>query len=309
MSENLKKKASRRQFIRIASAGASAATLTTVLGNAAAAEPRTPTTAATQARQQQGAAAPPASKAGRMIRQLWFGYLNGVDKAEGERWYYRFHAPEFVRWYGPWLRRYETYGAYDPPTEAITRFGAKPGKYTEMWWASMEDYEEADSNKPGKPYTPGTWPQSTAVILTAMTIIPAKPTEAFIDAEPNHEQPIVRWMRVFRYPSGVSREEGDRWYLEIHSQELKQIPGLLRYVSYRALDYSRARSEGPYVQWHRVDELWFSSLATWRQALVESPPRYTAPRWAKEEPFVTMASDFVRIKSDVDFLRDTPRVP
>lgn len=65
-----------------------------------------------------------------MIRQLWFGYLNGVDKLEGERWYYRYHAPEFIAWYGPWLRRYETYQAIDPPAEAVTQYGARPGKYT-----------------------------------------------------------------------------------------------------------------------------------------------------------------------------------
>ncbi len=242
-----------------------------------------------------------------MIRQLWFGFLSGVDKAEGERWYYRYHAPEFVRWYGPWLRRYETYSAIPPTEEVKQRFGALPGKYTEMWWPSMQDYEEPGAVKAVRPYTPGAFPRG-ASILSAMTIIPALPTEDFTETDPNIEQPIVRWLRVFAYPDHVTREEGDKWYLGTHAPELKKLPGLMRYVSHRTLDFQLyGNGTGGYRKWDRVDELWFPDTDALHKAV--GGARFTAPKWAQQEPYVTMVSDIVRIKPDVDFLRDNPRVP
>jgi hypothetical protein len=244
-----------------------------------------------------------------MVRQLWFGYLNGVEKMEGERWYFRYHAPEFIRWYGPWLRRYETFNAFDPPAEAMQRYGARPGKYTEMWWGSVNNYRDSRSGST-RPYTPGTWKLSTEVILTAMTMIPAYPTDIHTGEEVNLDMPVVRWMRVFRYPEGVSQEEGDKWYLSVYAEEAKKLPGLIWYVSYKTVDFRTPRPSGPYVKWHRVDEMWFPDMATWKKAALEGSVKFTAPSWAKDkqEPFVEMYSDLIRLKPDVDFLHDLPNM-
>ena len=114
----------------------------------------------------------------------------------------------------------------------------------------------------------------------------------------------MRWFCVFRYPQGVSLEEGERWYLDTHSREVKEQPGLLRYVSHRAL-------ENPLFSgvWHRMSELWYENMAAWRMAAVDSPPRYTPPPWNGEYPFVHLVSVFVRNKPDVDFLKDDPIIP
>lgn len=304
MSEKMKQ--SRREFVKFTSAGLSGAAMAAVIGPAAEAQTRVAAadspagaapTAAAAARVKQ----PIATAKTKMIRQLWFGFLNGVDKAEGERWYYRYHAPEFVRWYGPWLRRYETFSAIMPGGDAGRRFGAQLGKYTEMWWPSMEDYEEPGAVKNVRPYTPGNFPRGTS-ILSAMTIIPALPTEDFTETDPNPEQPIVRWLRVWAYPDGVSREEGDKWYLETHAPEIKKLDKLMRFVSYKTLDFQPYGAGGAFRTWHRVDEMWFPDMETWHKAFIDGP-KLTAPAWAKQEPWVTMVSDFVRIKPDVDFLR------
>jgi hypothetical protein len=40
---------------------------------------------------------------------------------------------------------------------------------------------------------------------------------------------------VIGYPDRVSPEEADRWYVEVHAKEAAEQPGLLRFVSHRAL--------------------------------------------------------------------------
>ena len=136
-------------------------------------------------------------------------------------------------------------------------------------------------------------------------MVPAMPTEDFLVKEPTPEEvPIMRWYQILKYPDGVSVEEGEKWYLEVHSQEAKEQPGLLRYVSHRVME------KPPIVTpWHRVAEMWYEDFDAWRKAVIDSPPKYTPPSWRKEEPFVDMISTFVPYKPDVDFLRDNPLIP
>ena len=61
--------------------------------------------------------------------------------------------------------------------------------------------------------------------------------------------------------------------------------------------------------WVRVSELWYEDFDAWRKANIDSPPGYTSPPWADSEPFVELASTFVRYKPDVDFLKDNPLIP
>jgi hypothetical protein len=147
----------------------------------------------------------------------------------------------------------------------------------------------------------GTSPAPRAASL----IVPAMPTEDFPGKEPTPEEKhILRWVCVLKYPEGVSLKDGEEWYLRIHSQEMKQQDGLLKYVSHRAVDNSPLNSP-----WVRLVELWYEDFAAWRRANVESPPKYSMPPWGGSAPFVDMASTFVAYKPDVDFLKDNPVIP
>jgi hypothetical protein len=235
-----------------------------------------------------------------MIKHAFIGFLNGMNETDALRWYLRFHSKEVARFVGPWLRRYETFKAFPPPPEA-KRFGAVGGFMTELWYASAEDFTEARANY--RPYTPppGGWPAAGG----SVTIMPAMPTEDFLRKEPApEERHILRWVRMFKYPDGVPPKEADKWYIEVHSQEVKQQTGLLKYTSHRALEKPPAPSP-----WHRLEELWYEDFEAWRKAVIESPPRYTAPPWRKEEPFVDMVSNFVGYKPSYDFLKDSPLIP
>jgi hypothetical protein len=237
-----------------------------------------------------------------MIKQVILGFMAGVDRIIGDRWYFRFHSKEMLRYWGPWLRRYETYRAYDPPPEA-KRFGALDGRLVEMWFDSVEADREARciSNLERTPGTPSPWPRPRSATI----LVPAVPTEDFLGKEPlPEEKTILRWCCIFKYPDGVSLEEGEKWYLEVHSQEVKQQPGLLKYISHRGL-----KEQLPPNPWHRISELWYENISAWRKAVIDSGLHYTPPPWGKKEPFVDMVSTFVGYKPDVDFLRDNPTIP
>lgn len=240
-----------------------------------------------------------------MIREVFLGFLHAANPIVGDRWYIRFHGKEVVRFWGPWMRRYETYRSYEPPPEA-NHFNAVGGRLTEIWFNSLEDFREADTYR--RPYTmPSSWRAGAA----ALTMIPAMPTQNFLGKEPTpEEKTILRWVRIFRYPEGVSLEEGDEWYLNTHSQEVKQQAGLLKYVSHGSIAVPKDERSGPFpTPWQRLDELWYEDFGSWRKSNVESAPKYTKPAWGGSDPFVEMASIFVGYKPDIDFLKDSPQIP
>lgn len=178
------------------------------------------------------------------------------------------------------------------------------GRLTELWYPNVADWKEAAPY--ARPYTPpaGGWEKFFGR-NSAVTIVPAMPTEDFLGKEPTPEETtILRWVQVFKYPEGVSLEEGDKWYLGVHSAEAKRQPGLLRYVSHRVPD------DAPFkTPWLRVSELWYRDFAAWHEAMSKTATDYTKPRWSAAYPFVDMISTFVSYKPDVDFLRDNPAIP
>ena len=225
-----------------------------------------------------------------------------LNPIEADRYYFRFHSKEVVRFFGPWLRRYETFRALDAPPEA-DRFGVRRGRLTELWYNSVAEFREA--RPVSRPYTPppGGWGAFFGRTGAATTIVPAAPTEDFLLKEPTpEERPILRWYQVFKYPDGVSAAEGDAWYLR-HAEEVKSQPGLTHFVSHRALDEPPVPSP-----WRRVSELWYDDFAAWRAAIAGAAD-YTPPPWGGTYPFVDMVSTFVGYKPDVDFLKDNPAIP
>lgn len=234
-----------------------------------------------------------------MIKEIDIGlFTDAPSRVEATRYYLRYHAPEIVRLSGPWFRRYETYQAYDPPKEAVERFGAVGGRYTEIWFT---DVEEWNTRPPLGAHTKQPW--GSTKMSEAQTIAPALPSEEFLNLNPDHEEtPIIRWFTAIKYPEGVSVEEGEKWFLEVHAQEAKNQPGLLKFVSYRTIAESDSK-------WVRVNEYWYKDFAAWRKAVIESPPKYTAPKWGGKYPFVVMVSTFIDVDPDYDLLKGGYTVP
>lgn len=234
-----------------------------------------------------------------MIKEMDIGlFTEAPSRVEATRYYTRYHGPEIVRLSGPWLRRYESYLAYDPPEEAVEMFGAVAGRYSELWFTDVEEWQ---TRPPLGAHTKPPWEQKR--MGAAQTIATALPTEEFFNTNPNHEEtPIIRWLTAIKYPKGVSVEEGEKWFLELHAKEAKEQPGLLKFISYTSIPEGNS-------EWVRVNEYWYKDFDAWRKAVIESPPKYTAPSWGGEYPFVEMVSTFVDVKPDLDFLKGNYIVP
>src|SRR5580693_233034 len=65
-----------------------------------------------------------------------------VDNQQFDPWYLNVHAQECLRYFGPWLKRYEAYHAIAMPPEAH-RPDAYTGRYMELWYDNIEAWKEA----------------------------------------------------------------------------------------------------------------------------------------------------------------------
>ncbi len=237
---------------------------------------------------------------------------------EMERWLYRDHAPDTLSQLAPILDRYVTYRAVPEP-KGSSKFCVYNWRMTEHWWKEIPfhgvmEHGSALSEIWAKNYHKAVGlPQGEA----ARTAKWEAKAPAFIFVTPRinndfkgngltlNDGPFLRWVTVFKYPEGVSVQEGDDWYLNIHAKEVAEQPELKRFFSFSAIEPSSM--VGPFK---RVSELWYANGNAWRKAVVESNRKYTQPAWAKYDqyPFLEPGVDFVSIflleRPECDFLRD-----
>jgi hypothetical protein len=279
--------------------------------------------------------------AGGMVKEVAMGvFTNAPSQQELDRYYLRYHGPEVMKFSGPWLRNYKLWQPYDPPKEAMERFNAVKGRYAELWFSSEEEYLDRPAHGPmSKANFKSVGENKQTVVM-----VPAKPTEEFYDPDPNPEEtPILRWVQITKYPDNVSVEEGEKWFLNVHAQEALKQPGLMKFVSYKVLtevgdkmmklmmksgglpnviqnadvksgapvpNQGAATSGMPKMKnWVRINEYWYKDFDAWRKAVLDSPPKYTAPSWGGQYPYVEMISTFLPYMHDVDFLKGGYVVP
>jgi hypothetical protein len=229
-----------------------------------------------------------------------------------ERWYHRDHAPEIVRRYGPWLSRFECYLPVHAPADAQA-YGFYNWRMTEGWWRELP---QAGSETDLCFTPPPVWPR------VAACFVPPQPTDSFVvgDFLPL-EKVGLRWLVLFRYPKGVSRDEGEEWFLRVHAPEVAQQPGLLRFFSYRVVREAgsvpgRWRPDtlpSPaqiQTSWDRVIELWYETFDDWRESVTAATAACSKPGWRTQdkypfvEPFTDFVSTFILERPNDDFLRD-----
>jgi|WetSurMetagenome_2_1015567.scaffolds.fasta_scaffold239868_1 hypothetical protein len=263
-----------------------------------------------------------------MVKEVAMGvFTNAPNQTELDRYYLRYHGPEVLKFSGPWLRNYQLWLPYDPPGEAVERFNAVKGRYAELWFSSEDEYLDRPAHGPMSKANF----KSVGENRQTVVMVPARPTEEFYDPDPNPEETtILRWVQIICYPDNVSTEEGEKWFLNVHAQDALKQPGLMKFVSYRVLTEAgdkmmklMMKSGGlPAVtqgatasgvpktkNWVRVNEYWYKDFDAWRKAVLDSPPKYTAPSWGGQYPYVEMISTFLPYTHDVDFLKGGYVVP
>lgn len=246
------------------------------------------------------------------------------DLPASERWLLRIHAPETLSWIGPWLDEYVSYRVVPPPPYMhpdVVRYGyynwrvtnhvynETPPPPTKMWTivAPLPHPVRHTATDVKQIYTTKVDGRREAPHMHVLCYVPFEPTQDFMGGGLNPwERAILRWVTVFKYPEGVPVEEGEKWYLGVHSEEVMKQPELTRFYSFRTINFP---GHPPYP-WHRVSEMWYENFNGWKKSIVDSPPRYTEPSWAKDgeypflEAYVDFVSAFILERPTNDFLRD-----
>ncbi|MGB9660755.1 MAG: hypothetical protein ACPL5F_01895 [Moorellaceae bacterium] len=239
-----------------------------------------------------------------------------------ERWLLKDHCVETLALHDPILDRYVSYRAVPPP-EGAEAYGYYNWRMTEHWWREspfptgdqMEVYTSLAERWPpeyedivGLPkgeFRSSKWlgkPEGPHPPVFAF--VPRRPTEDFkgrgltLDDGTN-----LRWIIAIKYPEGVPVDEGEDWYLNVHAKEVMAQPGLKRFFSFRVLEQPKV---GP---WIRISEQWYENANAWHRAVIEEPPLYTKPPWARYdrypflEPYVDFVSTFILECPTNDFKR------
>ena len=228
-----------------------------------------------------------------------------------ERWYTRYHAPEVISKDGPWLARFIGYRPLPVIPEAL-QYGYYNQRVTEAWFRS-EDKRPTNiinfNRKP--PWVKEAKEKIVKAIPDVSISVTEPPADVFLSGRfKADDKTILRWYTITKYPKGVSIADGEDWFLNIHSKEVLQQPGLIAYFSYRAVKIPE-QSPG----WVRLTELWYEDFRGWKKAVIESPPKYTKPPWAKYdkypflEPYVDFTSTFLMERPDHDYLKEVSTYP
>lgn len=240
-----------------------------------------------------------------------------------ERWFRERHCPEVLN-QAPWFTRYCLFRCLPPP----------PGA-EEFAWCNyrvhencVRDREERRGVRGLRSFTP--WPEGTKMFTTVASA-PAEPTEDFLGAtlRPT-DTAVLRWVQLIKYPKGVSVEEGEAWFLNIHVPEVMKQPGLIRFFSHKTPPddgkppVPGSEKQAPYkgsqegnalsgVHWDRINELWYKDNRGWVDSNITNPPEYTKPDWASLDhypflmPGIDFASAFLLEYPDCDMLKEFPR--
>ena len=231
-----------------------------------------------------------------------------------ERWYLRYHAAEVIAKDGPFIPRFIAYRPLPVIPEALA-YGHYNMRVIEVWFRNMEDYDGGTSNFHFTWQAP--WAKSPVVwdkfeIPRVSTCVPVPAQNIFLASKYcADEKMMLRWYTFTKYPLGVSLEEGDDWFLNVHSKEVLQQPGLIGYFSAKAVQFPGR----PAATWVRQNELIYEDFNGWKKSVIDKPPKYTKPRWAKYdkypflEPYVDFTSTFIAERPDIDYLKEAHSFP
>ena len=231
-----------------------------------------------------------------------------------KRWYLRYHASEVIAKDGPFITRFIAYRPLPVIPEALA-YGHYNMRVIEVWFHNIEDYYGGNNifhftwQAPWAK-SPVIWDKfeiprvSTCVAVPAQNVFLANKYSA-------DEKTVLRWYTFTKYPQGVSLEEGDDWFVNVHSKEVLQQPGLIGYFSAGAVQFPGR----PAAAWIRQSELWYEDFNGWKKSVIDKPPKYTKPRWAKYdkypflEPNVDFTSTFIAERPDIDYLKEAHSFP
>lgn len=82
---------------------------------------------------------------------------------------------------------------------------------------------------------------------------------------------MIKRVFAFKYADGRPVDEMENWYLDQHTQLAKKMPGIVRYVTYKAVLHA-GMDVFPSPQFYRWTEIWWDNMGSLERAL-QSPER------------------------------------
>lgn len=240
------------------------------------------------------------------------------DLPAAYRWLYKYHVPDSISQFAPYVTKYATYRALPLPKNGED-FGTYNWIMTEHYWminpfntsssaapsglAFKETYDPEYMRITRQPtdgdLRPSHWVGTRdGYHPTVFAFAPMFWEDDFKGAGRTIEDGAnYRWLIVFKYPDGVSQAEGDRWFKEEFAPKVAGLPQVTRLISSRVLD---APKTSPF---QRVAEVWFNDSHGWEAAMDAAKTKVAKPSWAKwgQFPYMEPYKDFVG-----EFLLDKP---
>ncbi|MBQ6622475.1 MAG: acetyl-CoA hydrolase [Mogibacterium sp.] len=250
------------------------------------------------------------------VRSLIYVDLAKEDyRIKLENWLYRYHVPDSISQFGPYVSKYAFYQALPTPPGG-ERFGTVRFQLTEHYWmANPNAFSFAkDHHKILTEYFP-------TDVLVWQNNIPDMGDSKFIDKSEEvniegddarstkgnedlgtvpfvfifvpvwweedlkgegrtvEDGPNYRWNFCVNYPEGVSIEEGDKWLFEEFLPAYTAQDECLRCVT------SKIQKDVNNTDFDRVVEMWFQCPSAWVTATKKAAETCKAPAWAQTPDF------------------------
>lgn len=231
-----------------------------------------------------------------------------------ENWLYRYHIPDSISQFEPYVTKYAFYQALPVP-EGGMRFGAIRMQLTEHYWlANTNNIAKFAHHKALSEYFPPDvlkWQGNIAdedihcVNAEADNARnntkgdAAKGTVPFIfafvpfwweedykgEGRTIEDGPNYRWQMVMKFPEGA-KEEGEKWLKEEFIPAFADCEETTRILS------SRVIKEANGCEFDRVVEMWFEGPTAWKNAVAKASKACAKPSWAETEDFPYLTKSY-----------------
>ena len=120
---------------------------------------------------------------------------------------------------------------------------------------------------------------------------------------------MIRFVHIFNYAEGVSEKDGENWYLHTHVPQVKKLPGIVRYRSWKqwetGLPFPSFGLPSPFNQFVRRTELCFADKVTGINTILENANLFASS--SKGNPgFREFECMFLEEEPEYNLLQDVP---
>lgn len=252
---------------------------------------------------------------------------NEQNRVKLQNWLYATHVPDSISQFGPYVTKYAFYNSLPTPPEG-ERFGTHRQQLTEHYWMinPMTDFLKNKALTEVFPMDVLKWqgnmPEDDESVNMEgddaratggdngcqpfiFAFVPVWWEEDFKGKDRTiADGPNYRWQFAYKYPDGVSTEDGDKWFYDQVIPYLQKQDDVTRILS------SKIIQSVNHCPFYRVVEVWFEGPNQWHDVAVTGAAEgIQAPPWADKasqdkfpymKPYFEFASLFLTDRATSD---------